>query len=68
MEVAVDIINNSRDLDWDIAQNEGLAGLGGAKIDLIFGDCQSTADFATTEAANLLEQGMAPTPPGIPRQ
>ena len=58
MEVAVDIVNNHHDIDWALAQNEGLAGLGGKKIDLLFGDCQSTADFATTEAAALLEQGV----------
>lgn len=58
MEIAVDIINNSHDLDWDIAQNEGIASLNGAKIELLFGDCQSDATVASTEAANLLEQGI----------
>ena len=58
MEVAVDIINNKHDIDWALAQNEGLAGLGGQKVELLFGDCQSTADFASTEAAALLEKGV----------
>ena len=58
MEVAVDIINNSHDIDWDIAKNAGLSNLDGAAIDLMFGDCQSDATIAATEAANLIEGGV----------
>ena len=58
MEVAVDIINNKHDLDWAIAQNEGLAGLDNAKVELIWGDCQSDASVASTEAAAVLEKGV----------
>lgn len=57
MEVAEDIINNSHDLDWDLAKNEGI--LGGRKISLTFADHQASADVATTEAANLLDSGVA---------
>ena len=41
METAADIINNSHDLDLPTANNAGLAGLGNAKIKLIFADHQS---------------------------
>lgn len=59
MEVAADIINNSHDLDWDIAKNEGIQSLGGAKVELLWGDCQSDATVASTEAASLMEQGIS---------
>ncbi len=59
MEVAEDIINNSHDIDWDIAQEEGLSGLDGAKIEIDFADNQSDADLASTEAASLLDQDVA---------
>lgn len=56
MEVALDIINNSHDIDWDLAKNKGIQALGGAEVVLEFGDCQSDATIATTEAASLLEK------------
>lgn len=56
MEVAQDIINNSHDLDWDLAKNEGI--LGGQKINISFADHQASAEVATTEAANLLDSGV----------
>ncbi|MBE6878348.1 MAG: hypothetical protein E7488_04180 [Ruminococcaceae bacterium] len=56
MEVAEDIINNSHDLDWDLAKNEGI--LGGQKIEIKFADHQASAEVATTEAANLLDAGV----------
>lgn len=59
MKVAVDIINNSHDIDWDIARNEGIQSLGGAKLEVLFGDCQSDATIASTEAASLLEKGIS---------
>ncbi|HHV42508.1 MAG TPA: ABC transporter substrate-binding protein [Clostridiaceae bacterium] len=59
MELAVDLINNSHDLDWDLAKNEGIAALNGAKVELLFGDCQSDATIASTEATNLLEQDIS---------
>ncbi len=40
LETAVEIINNKHDLDLPTARNEGLAGLGGAKIRLVFADHQ----------------------------
>lgn len=59
MQVALDIINNSHNIDWDIAQNEGIQALGGAPLEIIFGDCQSSADVAATEAAALLEKNIS---------
>ena len=56
MEVAQDIVNNSHDLDWDLAKNEGV--LGGQKIEVKFADHQASADVATTEAAKLLDDGV----------
>lgn len=56
MEVAQDIINNSHDLDWALAKNEGI--LGGQKIEVVFADHQASAEVATTEAANLLDAGV----------
>lgn len=59
MNVALDIINNKHELDWDIAKNEGIQALGGAKMEILWGDCQSDATIAATEAANLLEKGIS---------
>ncbi|MBR3164570.1 MAG: ABC transporter substrate-binding protein [Lachnospiraceae bacterium] len=56
MEVAEDIVNNSHDLDWDLAKNEGI--LDGQKIKVNFADHQASADLATTEAAKLLDDGV----------
>jgi branched-chain amino acid transport system substrate-binding protein len=41
VETAADIVNNSYDLDLPTAKNAGLAGLGNAKIRLVFADHQS---------------------------
>jgi branched-chain amino acid transport system substrate-binding protein len=41
METAAEIINNSYDLDLPTARNAGLAGLGNARIKLVFADHQS---------------------------
>jgi len=59
MNVALDIVNNKHDIDWDVAQNEGVQALGGAKLEIVWGDCQSDASIAATEAASLLEQDIA---------
>lgn len=57
MEVAEDIINNSHDLDWELAKNEGI--LGGQKVKIVFADHEPNADKATTEASKLLDEGVA---------
>ena len=59
MEVAVDIINNVHNIDWDIAKNKGIKALNGAPVEMLLADCQSDATVASTEAAALLEKGIA---------
>src|SRR5258708_35561788 len=54
METAADIINNSHDLDLPMAKNAGLAGLGNAKIKLVFADHQSDPQQGRAEAASLV--------------
>jgi branched-chain amino acid transport system substrate-binding protein len=54
-----DIINNKHDgVSLPFAADEGLPGLGGAKIEFVVGD-QSTADIALSEAERLItEEGV----------
>jgi branched-chain amino acid transport system substrate-binding protein len=56
METAADIINNSHDLDLPTARNAGLAGLGNARIKLIFADHQSDPQKGRAEAERLITQ------------
>lgn len=56
METAADIINNSYDLDLPTAWNAGLAGLGNAKIRLVFADHQSDPQKGRSEAERLITQ------------
>ena len=61
MEVAVDIINNEHNIDWDLAKTRGLKALNGASVEILWADNQSDATIASTEAAALLEKKI----PGI---
>jgi branched-chain amino acid transport system substrate-binding protein len=56
METAADIINNAYDLDLPTAKNAGLAGLGNARIRLIFADHQSDPQKGRAEAERLITQ------------
>jgi branched-chain amino acid transport system substrate-binding protein len=56
METAADIINSSYDLDLPTAKNAGLAGLGNARIKLIFADHQSDPQKGRAEAERLITQ------------
>ena len=56
LETAVDIVNNSYDLDLPTAKNAGLAGLGNAKIKLVFADHQGDPQKARAEAERLITQ------------
>lgn len=56
LETAVDIVNNSHDLDLPTAKNAGLAGLGGAKIKLVFADHQGDPQKGRAEAERLITQ------------
>lgn len=54
-EVAVDIINNSHDIPWDVAQNTGIAGYGNATVELVPRSI-STEPRATAEMATELSE------------
>ena len=55
-ETALDIINKSHDFDLPLARGEGLPGLGGAKIRLVFADHQSDPQKGRAEAERLITQ------------
>src|SRR5438132_560728 len=55
-ETALDIINKVSDLDLPLARSAGLAGLGGAKVRLIFADHQSDPQKGRAEAERLITQ------------
>ena len=54
LETAADIVNNAHDLDLPTAKNAGLAGLGGAKIKLVFADHQGDPQKGRAEAERLM--------------
>ncbi|MBR1217564.1 ABC transporter substrate-binding protein [Bradyrhizobium sp. U87765 SZCCT0131] len=56
LETAVDIVNNAHDLDLPTAKNAGLAGLGNARIKLVFADHQGDPQKARAEAERLITQ------------
>jgi branched-chain amino acid transport system substrate-binding protein len=56
LETAVDIINNAHDIDMPTAKNAGLAGLGNAKVRLIFADHQGDPQKGRAEAERLITQ------------
>lgn len=55
-ETALDIINTAQDLPLPTAKNAGLAGLGNAKIRLIFADHQADPQKGRAEAERLITQ------------
>src|SRR3954454_11289960 len=55
-EVALDIINKDHDFDLPMAKGEGLPGLGGAKIKLVFADHQSDPQKGRAETERLITQ------------
>ena len=56
LETAADIINGNYDLPLPGAQGEGLSGLGGAKIRLVFADHQADPQKGRAEAERLITQ------------
>lgn len=56
LQTAVDIVNNAHDMDLIAAKNAGIAGLGGAKIKLIFADHQGDPQKGRAEAERLITQ------------
>jgi branched-chain amino acid transport system substrate-binding protein len=55
-ETAQEIINKKYDFDLPLAHDEGLPGLGGAKIKLIFADHQSDPQKGRAETERLITQ------------
>ncbi|MGY2048085.1 ABC transporter substrate-binding protein [Methylobacterium sp. JK268] len=56
IETALDIVNQSHDLDLPLAKGTGLPGLGGAKIRLVFADHQADPQKGRAEAERLITQ------------
>jgi len=55
-ETAAEIINKKFDFDLPLARSEGLPGLGGAKIRLVFADHQADPQKGRAEAERLITQ------------
>ena len=55
-ETAAEIINNKYDFDLPLARTEGLPGLGGAKVKLVFADHQADPQKGRAEAERLITQ------------
>ena len=56
IETALEIINKDYDFDLPLAKGEGLPGLGGAKIRLVFADHQSDPQKGRAETERLITQ------------
>ena len=55
-ETALDVINNKYDFDLPLAKDAGLAGLGGAKIRLVYADHQGDPQKGRAETERLITQ------------
>ena len=55
-ETAAEIINKNFDYDLPLARGEGLPGLGGAKVRLVFADHQADPQKGRAEAERLITQ------------
>jgi branched-chain amino acid transport system substrate-binding protein len=55
-ETAAEVINQNYDFDLPLARGEGLSGLGGAKVRLIFADHQADPQKGRAEAERLITQ------------
>jgi len=70
IETAVDIINNAHPElgDFPLAGNAGLAGLGGAKVEVVFADSQGSPATGQNQALRLITQDkvMVTPAPGEP--
>ena len=56
VKTAQDVVNNRHDLDFPLAQSEGLPNLHGAKIRLIVADHQGKPELGRAEAERLITQ------------
>ena len=55
-EAALEVINKNHDFDLPMAKGEGLPGLGGAKIRLVYADHQGDPQKGRAEAERLITQ------------
>src|SRR5436190_5901168 len=55
-ETAIEVVNNKYDFDLPLAKDEGLTGLGGAKIRLVYADHQADPQKGRAEAERLITQ------------
>src|SRR6202023_1637103 len=55
-ETAAELINKNSDFDLPLARGEGLSGLGGAKVPLVFADHQADPQKGRAEAERLITQ------------
>src|SRR6266403_2298533 len=55
-DTAAEVINKSYDFDLPLARGEGLPGLGGAKVRLVFADHQADPQKGRAEAERLITQ------------
>jgi len=55
-ETAAEVINKNYDFDLPLARGEGLSGLGGAKVRLVFADHQADPQKGRAEAERLITQ------------
>ena len=58
-ETAAEIVNTRQDLELPLARTEGLPGLGGARLRLIFVDHQGKPELGQSEAERLITQEKA---------
>ena len=56
VDLAVDIINGKYDLDLPLARTEGVPNLGGAKIQMVYGDTKGDPKNGMSEAERLVTQ------------
>ncbi len=56
VELAVDIINGKYDLDLPLARTEGLPNMGGAKLEVVFGDTKGEPKNGIAEVERLVTQ------------
>ena len=54
VKTALDLINNSHDIDIPLAKNKGLSGLNGAKISIVIGDHGGKPDIGVSETEKML--------------
>ncbi len=54
VETALDIINNSHDIDMPLARSAGLPGLGGARIEIVVGDHGGKPEVGVGETEKMI--------------